>query len=174
MNNKTTNILLGILIIVLIAIGIIIVTNQNQNPHRDEMVRNEDSILDHQNEISDQSHSNTNQQVTIKQNITQINNSNSADTVKLLYIQNNKPTQISECVDSDNKIFFQVRYEPTGDLGTGIYSFNGTELGVCGAYTFNNSEDRICSKQLSSCKVVYQNERSFGPETPGINVYNVK
>lgn len=47
-NNKTTNILLGILIIVLIAIGIIMTTNQNRNSYRNDMMRNDDSRIDDQ------------------------------------------------------------------------------------------------------------------------------
>ncbi len=87
-NNKTTNILLGIMIVVLIAIGIIMATNQNRNSYRNDMMRNDDSTLNRQNEISDQVQSNTNKQVTtiqdtvkpvVKTPISQTNNSISSD-----------------------------------------------------------------------------------------------
>lgn len=63
-NNKTTNILLGILIVVLIAIGIIMAVNQNKNSYRNEYDENKVSMMDPRNEIPDQVRSNTNKQVT--------------------------------------------------------------------------------------------------------------
>jgi hypothetical protein len=63
-NNKTTNILLGILIVVLVAIGIIVATSQNRNSYRNDMVQNNDSILDNQDDVSMPVKSNSTQQVS--------------------------------------------------------------------------------------------------------------
>lgn len=64
-NNKTTNILLGILITVLIAIGIIIVTNQNKNldSYRNDIVQNDDSMMDNQSNTPELVKTISNQQV---------------------------------------------------------------------------------------------------------------
>ncbi len=50
-NNKTTNILLGIMIVVLIAIGIIMATNQNRNSYRDDINANNFPVIDKRNDI---------------------------------------------------------------------------------------------------------------------------
>ncbi len=65
-NNKTTNILLGILIIVLIAIGIIMAVNQNRNSYRNNMMRPEDfPVIDNRNELPPQVSPKGAQQVSI-------------------------------------------------------------------------------------------------------------
>lgn len=62
-NNKTTNILLGILIVVLIAIGIIMARNQNRNSYRNDIVQNDDSMMDNQSNTPELVKTISNQQV---------------------------------------------------------------------------------------------------------------
>ena len=79
-NNKTTNILLGILITVLIAIGIIMATNQNRNSYRNDMVRNEDSMMDSEKELLNQQVQKViNDVKPVTMTHTQTNNSTSSD-----------------------------------------------------------------------------------------------
>lgn len=98
MNNKTTNILLGILIVVLVSIGIIMVTNQNRNSYRNDMIRNGDSILDRQNKISDQVQPNTDQQVITTQ-----------DTIKKSAVKT-LTSQIDNSISSDLKTYTNSKY----------------------------------------------------------------
>ena len=63
-NNKTTNILLGILILVLIAIGVIMAVNQNRNSYRNDMSANDFSVIDNQNDISESVKTSSTQQVS--------------------------------------------------------------------------------------------------------------
>lgn len=62
-NNKTTNILLGILIIVLVAVGITIAVNQRQNPSTKGIV-NDFPVIDNRNNTIEPVKNNSNQQVS--------------------------------------------------------------------------------------------------------------
>lgn len=63
-NNKTTNILLGILIVVLIAIGVIMAINQNRNSYRNGMTANDFPVIDNRNNIPEPVKTNPSQQVS--------------------------------------------------------------------------------------------------------------
>lgn len=105
--------------------------------------------------------------------------SNPADVVKKIYLLNHhyneySPVQISQCT-SGNQIYYNVRYEATGDAGTGTYSSNGTRLGVCGAFVPSGTPtDQICSLKMDSCMKVFQMKGSLGPDFPGIDVYQIQ
>lgn len=63
MNNKTTNILLGILIVVLIIIAVLIGISQNRTNYQNDMMSNDNSMMDNGNDIPTQVKSNSTQQI---------------------------------------------------------------------------------------------------------------
>ena len=120
-NNKTTNILLGILIVVLVAIGIIMATNQNRNSYRNDMMRNDHSMMDNdnRNDISTPVKSNPTQQVSTITNSKDVN----WDSVPISTIENlAKKANLS--MEGDLRLSTES-YDLTGDGSIeGIYSFS--------------------------------------------------
>ena len=169
-NNKTTNILLGILIVVLIAIGIIIAINMNRNSYRNNMMRNDYSVADNEMKSFEQNKSNQN---NVSENI---NTKNSLrESVIKIYNTNRHAIKIDQCNNSEGEIFFQLRHEATGDMGTSIYSSKGVELGICDAYVSSSTpEDKICLTKWNSCMTIFRKENAIGPNSPIIDIYSIK
>lgn len=116
-NNKTTNILLGILIVVLVVIGIIIVVNQKQNPSTKGIV-NDFPVIDSQNQSSEQVRFNSNQQAPTQAVSKNINwKSVSISTIENLAKKSNL------LMEGDLRLSTES-YDLTGDGSIeGIYSF---------------------------------------------------
>lgn len=127
-NNKTTNILLGILIVVLVAIGIIMATNQNRNSYRNDMMRNNDSIMDNRNDISIPVKSNSPQQVS------------TTTTTQKSVNWSTIPTAAVEALFKKTGIFFDST--PTLDQSIDLTG-DGVNEGVYGAQAGNGGIELI-------------------------------
>lgn len=137
-NNKTTNILLGILIVVLVAIGIIMATNQNRNAYRNDMMRNDDSIMDNRNDISIPVKSNSpQQQVSTTMNSKDINwSSVSISTIENLikkteFPLEGKPTLSTETQDLTGDGIKEGFYGlPSGNAGITVIAMTNADGSV--------------------------------------------
>ncbi len=129
MNNKTTNILLGILIVVLIVIAVLIGINQNRTNYQNDMMRVSNSVVDNRNEIDND------QQVSTSSNSESINwNSVASSSVFDLY----KSEKVS--VGSEDKPTLLKEIDLTGD---------DTSEAIFSASTGNASSSVILMKNLN-------------------------
>ncbi len=150
-NNKTTNILLGILIVVLVAIGIIMATNQNRNTYPNDLVQNKDSmmnnqnntnkddfpVIDNQKDIPEPVKTNSNQQVSTTTNSKNINwSSVSTSTIENLikkteFPLEGKPTLSTETQDLTGDGIKEGIYGlPSGNAGLTIVAMTNADGSV--------------------------------------------
>ena len=124
-NNKTTNILLGILIVVLVAIGVIMATNQNRNSYRNDMMRNDNAMMDNRNDLSTPVKTNSAQQVSTATNSKDINwSSVSISTIESLIKKTEFPLEGSPTLSTETQ-------DLTGDgIKEGFYGLPSGNAGL--------------------------------------------